>query len=163
SSIRPRENGEMAPMSPASAARERKLPSTETFDATGKVMLDSIYNGPDPRAYWTTLSPLDYRVPQEAKPYFVSCMAARREAIGACGFGTVVDLGCSYGINSLLLRFDLAIADLHHRYARPDIAVLGREHLIARDRRLEISRDFLGVRFVGVDVSPQAAAYATEA
>src|SRR5215475_13628252 len=116
----------MTSMSLARAALEQPKPSSaDNFDATGKLNLDSIYNGPDPRAYWTTLSTLDYRVPQEAKPYFLRCMAARREAIGASFFGTVVDLGCSYGINSLLLRFDLAIADLRHRYARPDITALG--------------------------------------
>jgi hypothetical protein len=151
-------------MSLASAALAQFEPSsTETFDATGKVILSSIYNSPDPRAYWRTLSALDYRVPQEAKPYFLSCMAARRERLGGSCFGTIVDVGCSYGINSMLLRFDLAIPDLRHRYAGPEIALLGRDNLIARDRRLEVSRDFLGVRFIGVDVSRQAAAYATEA
>jgi hypothetical protein len=133
------------------------------FDATGKVVLSSIYNSPDPRAYWRTLSALDYRVPQEAKSYFLCAIAARRELMGASSAGSIVDLGCSYGINSMLLRFDLGIADLRDRYARPDIALLGRDSLIARDRRLEVCRDFLGVRFVGVDVSRQAAAYATEA
>ncbi|MBO0757579.1 MAG: class I SAM-dependent methyltransferase, partial [Bradyrhizobiaceae bacterium] len=154
----------MASMLHASAARAQLEPSSvETFDATGKVVLGSIYNKPDPRAYWRTLSALDYRVPQEAKPYFLCCIAARRELMGASYFGTIVDLGCSYGINSMLLRFDLGIADLRYRYARPDIALLGRDSLIARDRRLEVCRDFLGVRFVGVDVSQHAAAYATEA
>jgi len=148
----------------ASAARAQLEPSSpESFDATGKVILSSIYNNPDPRPYWRTLSALDYRVPQEAKPYFLCCIAARRELMGASSFGTIVDLGCSYGTNSMLLRFDLGIADLHYRYARPDVALLGRDSLIARDRRLEVDRDFLGARFVGVDVSRQAAAYATDA
>src|SRR5262249_34435733 len=115
----------------------------------------------DPRAYWRTLAVLDYQVPQEAKPYFLRCIAARRERTEASCFGTIVDLGCSYGMNSLLLRFDLTIADLRRRYATSGIATLGREHLVARDRGLQVRRDFL--RFVGVDVSPQAAAYATEA
>jgi hypothetical protein len=150
-------------MSLVSAALAQLQPSWTAFDAIGKVNFRSIYNRPDPRAYWRTLSALDYRVPQEAKPYFLSCMAARRERVDASHFGTIVDLGCSYGTNSMLLRFDLAIADLRHRYVRPDIALLGRVSLIARDRRLEVCRDFLGARFIGVDVSPQAAAYATEA
>jgi SAM-dependent methyltransferase len=151
-------------MSLACAALKQYEPSSaETFDATGKVVLDSIYNRFDPRAYWRTLSALDYRVPQEAKPYFLRCLAARRERVGASRLGAVVDLGCSYGINSLLLRFDLGMADLRHRYASPDIGPLGREHLIARDRRLEVCWDFLDLRFVGVDVSPRAAAYAIEA
>jgi hypothetical protein len=146
-------------MSLAFAALGRRNPTTDTFDATGKVVLDEIYTSPDPRAYWRTLSALDYCVPQEAKLYVLRCLAARRERMGRCG--TIVDLGCSYGSNSLLLRYDLTLADLRHRYAGADIGRLGREHLIARDRRLAVRRPAL--RFVGVDVSREATAYASEA
>jgi hypothetical protein len=135
----------------------------ETFDATGKAVLNSIYNRPDPRAYWRTLSALDYRVPEEAKPYFQRAIAARRERTGGSYFGTIVDLGCSYGINSMLLRFGLRIRNLHRRYAAEETALLDRATLISRDRRLARRPDFSGVRFVGIDVSRQAAAYATEA
>jgi hypothetical protein len=135
----------------------------ETLDATGKAVLDSIYNKPDPRAYWRTLSALDYRVPQEAKPYFLRCIAVRRERMGASRSGTIADLGCSYGINSMLLRFDLTIADLYRRYATEEVVPLTRSALIARDRQLEPYRDFAGIRFTGIDVSSQAATYAAEA
>jgi predicted TPR repeat methyltransferase len=135
----------------------------ETLDATGKAVLDSIYNQPDPRAYWRTLSALDYRVPQQAKPYFLRCIAARREQRAASRSGTIVDLGCSYGINSLLLRFGLTISDLYRRYATGEVASLHRSALIARDRQLEPRRDLAGVRFTGIDVSSQAASYAAEA
>jgi hypothetical protein len=134
-----------------------------TFDATGKVVLDSIYNSPDPRAYWRTLSALDYRVPEEAKPYFQRAIAARREEITGSYSGTIVDLGCSYGINSMLLRFGLRIRDLHRRYAAEEASLLDRATLIARDRRLQRYQELSGLRFVGIDVSRQAAAYATEA
>jgi hypothetical protein len=146
-------------MSLAYAALGQRGSSADAFDATGKVVLDEIYTSPDPRAYWRTLSALDYCVPQEAKPYFLRCLAARRERIGRCG--TIVDLGCSYGSNSLLLRFDLTLADLRHRYASADLVRLGREHLIARDRRLPVRRHFL--RFIGLDLSREATAYASEA
>jgi hypothetical protein len=141
--------------------------ASESFDATGKAVLNSIYNRPDPRAYWRTLSALDYRVPEEAKPYFQRAISARREQTGSSYFGSIVDLGCSYGVNSMLLRFGLGIRDLHRRYAAEEVSLLDRAALIARDRRLERCRDF-GERagaapFVGIDVSPHAAAYATEA
>jgi carnitine O-acetyltransferase len=134
----------------------------ETLDATGKAVLNSIYDRPDPRAYWRTLSALDYRVPQEAKPFFLRCAAARRERIGALPSGTIVDLGCSYGINSMLLRFGLSIVDLYHRYTSEEVAPLTRSALIARDRELKACGDFSGVRFTGIDVSSQATAYAAE-
>jgi SAM-dependent methyltransferase len=160
----PRKNGEMAPMSLAyTALAQRELPSTQPFDATGKVVLNSIYNWPDPRPYWMTLSGLDYRVPQEAKPYFLCAIAARRERMGASASGTIVDLGCSYGTNSLLLRHDLTIADLRYRYGGFGIGALDRDSLIERDRGLAVSGDFRGDRLIGIDVSREAAAYAKEA
>jgi hypothetical protein len=137
--------------------------ASETFDATGKLVLDSIYNRPDPRAYWETLSALDYRVPEEAKPFFQRAIAARRERTGGPYSGTIVDLGCSYGINSMLLRFGLGLRDLRRRYASEEAALLNRAILISRDRRLERRQEVSGIRFVGIDVSRQAAAYATDA
>jgi SAM-dependent methyltransferase len=141
----------------------REIPSTDPFDATGKVVLNSIYNWPDPRPYWMTLSGLEYRVPQEAKPYFLCTLAARRERMGADSCGSIVDLGCSYGTNSLLLRYDLTIADLRYRYGSLGIGALDRDALIARDRKLEVCQGFRDHRFIGVDVSRDAAAYAKEA
>src|SRR5262249_10783544 len=135
----------------------------ETLDATGKSVFNSIYDQPDPRAYWRTLSTLDYRVPQEAKPYFLRCMKARRERMSAPRSSAIVDLGCSYGVNSMLLRFGLTIPDLYRRYATAEVSPLPRSALIARDRQLKACRAFLDVRFTGVDISRQAALYAAEA
>jgi hypothetical protein len=137
--------------------------ASSTFDATGKVVLDSIYNSPDPRAYWRTLSALDYRVPEEAKPYFQRAIAARAERTGGSNLSTIADLGCSYGINSMLLRFGLRIQDLHRRYAAEEAARFDRATLIARDRRLQRCQEFAGLRFVGLDVSRHATAYARDA
>lgn len=133
------------------------------FDQTGKVVLSHVYNRPDPRAYWRTLAALDYRVPEEAKPYFLRALAARREQYGAAGRCKVIDLGCSYGVNGALLRFNLSIADIHRRYGTVHAAALDRAALLRRDRGLAAHPDLKGVRFVGIDVSHNAAAYALEA
>jgi len=133
------------------------------FDQTGKVVLSHVYNRPDPRAYWRTLAALDYRVPEEAKPYFLRALAARRAQFGAAGHCKVIDLGCSYGVNGALLRFDLSIADIHRRYGTQHSASLDRAALLRRDGGLAAHPGLEGVRFVGIDVSRNAAAYALEA
>jgi hypothetical protein len=133
------------------------------FDQTGKIVLSHVYNGPDPRAYWRTLAALDYRVPGEAKPYFLRALAARREQRGAGGHCKVIDLGCSYGVNGALLRFNLSIDDIHHRYGTEHVASLDRAALLHRDRELAAHPALDRVRFVGIDVSQSAAAYALEA
>ena len=112
------------------------------FDATGKVSLDHIYTQPDPRAYFRTLRELDYRIPQLAKP--VLRRADRRVPGGRGGRRrpTVLDVGCSYGVNAALLRCDVT----HGRAVRP----LRRRRrprataptLLARDRELvRVARD----------------------
>jgi hypothetical protein len=137
----------------------------QAFDRTGKVVLSSVYDSPDPRAYWRTLAALDYRVPEEAKPYFLRALAERRGQpwMGGGGPCKVVDLGCSYGVNGALLRFNLLIADLNRRYGTAHAAALDRATLLRRDRALEAHRNLEGVRFVGIDVSRNAATYALEA
>ncbi|SCK26922.1 hypothetical protein H181DRAFT_02062 [Streptomyces sp. WMMB 714] len=139
------------------------------FDATGKVSLDHIYTQPDPRAYFTQLRRLDYRVPQEAKPYFVKLIDEYRQARGV-EVPKILDVGCSYGINAALLKYDVTMDAMYARYhderAGTDGAAPAETTaaLLARDRKL--ARSHLPVRrtrFIGLDTSASALAYALEA
>jgi carnitine O-acetyltransferase len=133
------------------------------FDATGKVSLDHIYVAPDPRPYFATLRDLDYCIPQLAKPYFTKLIHEYRQATGVA-VPTVVDVGCSYGVNAALLRGDASIDELYERYAGPGAGDLDRHALVARDRAFVRSRhDLLPARFVGLDRSAPALRYATAA
>src|SRR5262249_1509549 len=78
------------------------------FDATGKVAFDHIYDRDDPRPYFAALQALDYCIPQEAKPYFIKLIQDYRAAEGVV-VPTVLDIGCSYGINAALLHCDATI------------------------------------------------------
>jgi SAM-dependent methyltransferase len=130
-----------------------------TFDDTGKLSLDHVYNRPDPRDYFSTLSQLDYRVPELAKPFFVRLIEARREARGEAE-AKIVDVGCSYGVNAALLKHDMSLDDLYRLYSEeaPD----DQRALIARDRALfSGSDDALSV--VGIDAAENAIAYAVDA
>lgn len=133
------------------------------FDATGKVMLDHIYTAPDPRPYFATLGSLDYCIPQLAKPYFTKLIREYRAATGV-PVPTVVDVGCSYGVNAALLRCDASIDELQERYARAEAAGLDRDGLAASDRAfVQSRRDLVPAHFVGLDSSAPALAYGVEA
>src|ERR1700727_2425038 len=72
------------------------------YDDTGKVSFDHIYDELDPRAYFNTLRRLDYCIPQLARRYFMRLLIRRVSSHG--GPATMLDIGCSYGINAALLR-----------------------------------------------------------
>lgn len=133
------------------------------FDATGKVSLDHIYAQPDPRAYFRELRELDYRIPQLAKPYFAKLVDDYRQArqVTTC---QIVDIGCSYGINAALLNCDLTMDELYDRYCDDAVTSVSRAELLRQDRELVRARGGLDRhRFIGLDASQSALAYAREA
>ena len=133
------------------------------LDESGKVVLDGIYNRDDPRAYFSTLGPLDYSIPHVAKPVFEQVMAAYRRLSGKRHL-KIIDIGCSYGINAALLKHDLEMADLYRLYDKPGSPAVRRKELVARDRAQFADND--GDRLlemVGIDQAEKAVGYALEA
>ncbi|MGW5570613.1 class I SAM-dependent methyltransferase [Nocardia thailandica] len=125
---------------------------------TGKASFDDIYTSADPRAYFARMHELDYRIPELAKPVFAQQLRELRAARPG-RIPTVLDLGCSYGVNAALLRLDTGVDELaaHYRDAGEDAE---RADLIAADRaRLRHDR-MPDVRFVGMDASRPALTYA---
>lgn len=130
------------------------------LDTTGKASFDEIYTRPDPREYYARMSELDYRIPELAKPQFQEQIRQWRVAHDGAD-PTVLDIGCSYGVNAALLRLDVGIEELAASYDDPaaDPATL-----IARDRARIAAADALpGVRFIGMDASEPALNYARSA
>lgn len=71
----------------------------------GKQSFSSIYDEPDPTAYFTTLTELQYR-----RSDFVWEWVHRPEnnrLLDTNSRRTVVDVGCSYGINALVLKWGI--------------------------------------------------------
>ena len=82
---------------------------------SGKENFDRIYNCQDPRPYFTTLRPLDYRIHRHAIPIFNRCakfLSAHRNLHRI----KVVDLCAWYGVNAALLRFRVTLDDLYTLY-----------------------------------------------
>lgn len=123
------------------------------FDTTGKVSFEHVYAEPDPRPYFTALREFDYQLPQLAKPYFAELIAERPQP-------TVLDIGCSYGVNAALYRCGTTMDELYAHYTSAEAAGMDRAELIADDRARVASA---GVRFIGLDVSAPALEYARDA
>lgn len=131
--------------------------SNTTYDKTGKMNMNDIYNEPNPATYFSTLSELGYRIPQEAKPRFQQLIEARRGATKSDST-KVVDLGCSYGVNGALLKHGLSMDELYRLYAE----VNDPETLLARDRELYAEPVDPALEMVGVDLAERAVSYAVE-
>lgn len=127
---------------------------TVSTHSNGKASFDDIYDRPDPGAYCRRMAELDYCIPELAIPAFLDLFAEYEAATGRAP--TVLDLGCSYGVNAALLRFGTTVADLAEHYGDADTATC-----IARDRaRLAADDRLPRMRFLGMDSSAPALDYA---
>ena len=99
------------------------MPSLESYASTneGKQDFAGIYNRPDARTYFQTLKRVDYAIPEVAKPIFrglLGDLRARRNGGGDGGLLKVLDLGCSYGVNAAMLKYDFTMEGLYNYYDR---------------------------------------------
>jgi SAM-dependent methyltransferase len=125
------------------------------FDSTGKISFDHIYTAPDPRPFFGTLKRVGYHIPQLAKPYFAKLIAAHHAERP-----TVLDVGCSYGVNAALQRCDATMDDLYAHYTDPAVRALNHAALVEADRKRIRSGN---PRFYGLDNSAPALEYALSA
>lgn len=133
------------------------------FDTTGKICLDHVYTAPDPHEYYSTLGGLDYCIPQLAKPYFETLLDRYRQANETLS-PTVLDIGCSYGVNAALLKLGMSLEELYKHYATVTGEGRRRNELLDRDRALAHTRRVpTSPRVVGLDSSAQALSYAAAA
>lgn len=130
-----------------------------SYDATGKINLNNIYNRPSPIAYFSTLSRLDYKIPQEAKLHFQRLIEARRATTDASS-AKLIDLGCSYGVNGALLKYGLSMDELYRLYGAA--ATYDHEALLQRDRDF-YAEPADALEMVGVDPADRAISYALDA
>lgn len=136
---------------------QKSAPSTE-HGLTGKTDFGSIYDRPDPRAYFNELGTYDYEIPQHGKTVFRQVL----EALPA-DEPTVVDLCCSYGINAALLKHDVDLADLYAHYRSEEVAELSSEELAVLDRRFYSERRLPDApEVIGLDAAAPAVDYALE-
>jgi hypothetical protein len=122
-----------------------------------KADFGAIYDQPDPRAYFATLGPFDYKVPQHGAEVFTALLTAR--AADDQRRPTVLDVCCSYGVVATLLKTDLDLGDVYAHYR--DAATCSTAELAAADRHLLQEHSRPAAPFVvGLDVARNAVEYA---
>lgn len=131
-----------------------------SYDAAGKINLNNIYNNPEPTTYFSTLSRLGYRIPQDARPRFQRLIEARRSTTETEP-SKVVDIGCSYGVNGALLKHGFSMDELYQIYetAKADDPV----DLLQQDRDRYANPVDAALEMVGVDPADRAVSYAVDA
>jgi SAM-dependent methyltransferase len=143
---------------------KKKLGRSHVNDSFSRINLtkanfDEIYTQQDPRAYFSELGALDYMIPDVAEPIVRQLVAAKAKESGAQP--TVLDIGCSYGINAALHRFPVSFSMLRARYAKRELATVQPLELARLDRNFYASWPQIGqARFIGLDVSEPAIQYA---
>ena len=130
----------------------------EVHNTSIKACFDDIYTQGDPREYYRVLYGLDYIIPDLARGIFrniANAVAARRNRPIK-----VLDLGCSYGSNAILLRMPLDLARLAQRYADLDAHGMSAGELAELDSNYFRSWPRQPMTIVGLDASAPAIAYA---
>lgn len=126
-----------------------------------KANLDDIYNQTDPRGYFKELEKFDYSIPENAKPIFkqlISRLQGRNSDIV-----TVLDVGCSYGVNAALLKHDLSMSELNAHWLKNNLTTVGTEDVVANDQSFFANdNEAEQIKMLGLDQAENAIAYAEE-
>jgi SAM-dependent methyltransferase len=133
------------------------------LDQDGKIDLHTVYDRPDPRGYYQTLSQFDYRIPSAAEPLFRRTIRALRRARQKPA-ATLLDVGSSYGVNAAILKHRYSLPALFDIYGRDATEGIAHTGLLERDRALfGNGRADDSLLTIGLDTSAKAIAYASKA
>lgn len=136
------------------------MPAERDYSDLNEIKSDfsKIYTDRDPREYFRVLGQLDYIVPHVAQPVFEQLIRARAETQDEPV--TVLDLGCSYGLNGALMKYALRYDALRERYTDPALKTLSSDALLALDRHFyQAWPKNPRVRVIGLDPSANAVGY----
>lgn len=124
-----------------------------------KADFGAIYDQLDPRTYFNTLAGFDYVIPQEGANVFRYLLEAHHA--DSAKIPTILDVCCSYGIVSTLLKTDLDISDVYRHYTDPAVCAMSSEQIRTVDERLVGAHlRSQAPRVVGVDIARNAVEYA---
>jgi SAM-dependent methyltransferase len=127
-----------------------------------KANFGDIYTQKDPRDYFRALGNLDYMIPEVASPVFLQLASRLNASKGRPS--TILDVGCSYGLLSAIMRHGLTMDQLRDRYASPPMRRLSSKRLTSHDAYYFASwPEQADMSFIGLDASPGAIAYAQAA
>ncbi|SFO01929.1 hypothetical protein SAMN04487859_11378 [Roseovarius lutimaris] len=127
-------------------------------------IFDDTYNQPDCRAYFRMMDALGYRNQHHAVAAFRAGLTELMRLRGLKS-ARIVDFASSYGIVSALMGHDLTLAQVFDRYRAPAFDGMAAPEVIQQDRAWlnSIRHAAPPMRFVGLDVAPNAIAYGVAA
>jgi len=120
-----------------------------------KANFDEVYQAPTPHAYFETMIQLEYAIGQEARPFFLSAVALMRQQLGNRIPIRMLDLGCSYGIGSALVKYGLSLSEITDFFTNHTD---GDYHQCVQDTRewLAENKPDTPITCVGADASAEA-------
>ncbi len=124
-----------------------------------KASMDDIYDKPDPRAYFRELEKCCYAIPSAAKPIFQNLLShiqgKQEDAV------RILDIGCSYGINAALLKYDLTMADLYEYSSQQSLPNMSPTE-VAKDYKEFFANidDAAEIEMIGLDQAENAIDFA---
>jgi hypothetical protein len=124
----------------------------------GKADFEWTYNRLDPRSYFQVLGALDYAIPENAAPIFDRVLDSYSAARGRKEL-TALDIGCSYGINSAVLKYGHTMPGLREHYLSFEPEVPAREVLRADGERFTPDNARRDLRIIGLDRAKSATSY----
>jgi SAM-dependent methyltransferase len=138
---------------------EQKNMSYKTTNQA-KANFDDVYTAPTPHAYMAAMAEHGYEIGERARPYNAAAAALLREQNGGARPVQMLDVGCSYGVGSALIKYGYSFDEIIRFYAS---APTGYEAASkATQRWLDTSRT-ANVRVVGLDSSRAAIRFAVNA
>ena len=126
-------------------------------DEANQVKADfhDIYNAPTPHAYLGEMANLGYQIGEQARPYIHAACSFLRERNGPRSKIRMLDLGCSYGVASALVKYGCSLEELLSFF--DGRAPTGREECIrATERWLHAVDPSQDIDVVGLDASGPA-------
>lgn len=127
-----------------------------------KANFNNVYNAPTPHNYFELMDSLDYRIGEEARPYFCAAVELLRRQNPRQRV-QMLDLGCSYGVGSALVKHRFSfdrIVDFFQNQASRDYSQCVEETRQWLEEEVDAP---LPIKCVGVDCSEEAVQFAEEA
>ncbi len=77
-----------------------------------KATFDDVYHADTPHGYFREMDRLEYEIGEQAKPYFLAAIDHLRTSNQGKLPPRLLDLGCSYGVGSALVKYDCTYREL---------------------------------------------------
>lgn len=135
-----------------------------SYDTANEVKssFDAIYRAPTPHAYFAEMHRLEYAIGEQARRYFKAAARLLRRQLGRRDAVRMLDLGCSYGVGSALVKHGFSFGELAEFFER--------EARAERRACIEKTRSWIArngvedpIACVGADVSEPAVTFAARA